>query len=538
MSNSGELLARVVEESIQGSQAEYFLEPIVLTENGKPVGSIRDGDTVIFTCRRGEREVQLTRAFVDPAFDEFPTANFSRLTFVTMTRYHEMFKDLPAAFPPMKGQKETLGELISHHKLQQLRVAESEKFNHVTFFLNGGINQPFPHEDHICIPSLKGIPFDQVPEMRSAQVTKAAVEGMQKGSYSFIAVNFANGDVIGHINNFQAKVQCAEALDQCLGKVLHTAQEKDFVVIITADHGLFEMAMGLNGSPNLHHTQNLVPFVIVEPRGEKKYDLLGNGSLRDVSPTILDIMGLPQPLAMTGTSLLHQDHQPIKRNHRVLLVIMDGWGLGPNNETNPIFVARTPIWDEMIRLRSSTALQASGEAVGLLPGKPGNSEAGHMNIGAGRVVLQDDVRIAQALENNSFERNPIFQKALDDALQKNGALHLITILSERSSHGSLRYPLALLRLAKKKGVRRAFVHTIFNRPYLTEETAPKLLRKLAQDMGAIGIGEIVTGIGRGFALDRDGDYQKTKLAYDAFVFGRGKSVPNDSTPQLARIEGL
>jgi 2,3-bisphosphoglycerate-independent phosphoglycerate mutase len=152
-----------------------------------------------------------------------------------------------------------------------------------------------------------------------------------------------------------------------------------------------------------------------------------------------------------------------------------------------------------------------------------------MNIGAGRIVIQDDVRITQALESSSFEGNPVFQKAIDDALQKGGALHLITILSERSSHGSIQYPLALLRLAKKKGVQRAYVHTIFNRPYLTEETAPKLLRKLAKDMERIGVGEIATGIGRGYALDRDGDYQKTRLAYDAFVFGKGKRVTKNAT---------
>jgi 2,3-bisphosphoglycerate-independent phosphoglycerate mutase len=527
MGEGGEVLARAVEEMIRAGQSEYFMEPVVLTENGKPVGIIRDGDTVIFTCRRGEREVQLTRAFVDPTFDEFPTANFSRLTFVTMTRYHEMFENLPIAFPPAESQKDTLGEVISRHGYQQLRVAESEKFAHITFFLNGGVNQPFPGEEHIRIPSPKAIPFDQVPEMHSTQVAKAVAEGMQKGSYSFIAVNFANGDVVGHINNFHAKVQCAEVLDQCLGKLLKVAQEESYVVIVTADHGLLETAIGSNGSPNLHHTHNLVPFVIVETENDSKYDLRGNGSLRDVSPTILDIMGLPQPSAMTGTSLLPQGHPLSQRNHRVLLVIMDGWGLGPNDETNPIFVADTPIWDGMINLRSSTTLRASGEAVGLLPDKPGNSEAGHMNIGAGRIVFQDDVRIAQALENSSFEGNPVFQKAFDAALQKDAALHLITILSERSSHGSIQYPLALLRLAKKKRVQRAFVHSIFNRPYLTEETAPRLLRRLAKDMETIGIGEIATGIGRGNALDRDGDYQKTKLAYDAFVFGVGKSVPKE-----------
>jgi len=524
MGEGGEALARAVEEMIQAGQTEYFLEPVVLTENGKPVGIIQDGDAVIFTCRRGEREIQLTRAFVDSAFEEFPTANFDHLTFVTMTRYHEMFKDLPIAFPPAESPRDTLGEVISRHNLQQLRVAESEKFAHVTFFLNGGVNQPFPGEDHIRIPSPEGIPFDQVPELHSAQVAKAVVEGMAKGIYSFIAVNFANGDVVGHIDNFQAKVQCAEALDQCLGTILNTAREEGYVAIVTADHGLLETALGSNGSPNLHHTTNGVPFVIVEPGSDKKYNLRGNGSLRDVSPTILDIMGLPQPPAMTGTSLLPQDHPLLQRNHKVLLVIMDGWGFGPNDQTNPIFVANTSIWDEMRSQRPFTVLEASGEAVGLQPDKPGNSEAGHMNIGSGRVVVQDDVRISRAIEDGSFDKNPAFLKAFDDALLNGSALHLITLLSDRSSHGSLDYPLALLKLAKNMGLQKVYVHTIFNRPNLPDETAPKLLRRFGNDLGTIGIGKIVTGIGRGYALDRNGDYQKTKCAYDALVFGSGVQV--------------
>ena len=147
-----------------------------------------------------------------------------------------------------------------------------------------------------------------------------------------------------------------------------------------------------------------------------------------------------------------------------------------------------------------------------------------MNIGSGRIMLQDDVRIDQALKDSSFESNPAFLEALGAIEEQGSALHLITMLSNRSSHGSLNYPLALLRLAKKHGLKRVYVHTIFNRPFQME-TAPNLLRDLGKAMDEIGIGEIASGVGRGLVLDRDGDYQKTKIAYDALVFGKGKGVP-------------
>jgi 2,3-bisphosphoglycerate-independent phosphoglycerate mutase len=207
---------------------------------------------------------------------------------------------------------------------------------------------------------------------------------------------------------------------------------------------------------------------------------------------------------------------------RVLLLILDGWGIGPADATNPIYLAETPVWDHLLRRYPSSRLQASGEAVGLQPGKPGNSEAGHLNIGAGRVILQDDVRLDQALEDGSFAANETFGRVMDGVSQRGTSLHLLALLSEKSSHGSITYPLELLKMAKKRGLAPVYLHVIFDGRSTEPGSAPDLLEKLQAQIDEIGLGQIVSGLGRGLALDRDGNYDKIKRAYDALVFGVGR----------------
>jgi len=524
------LIVKTIKDMYQEGQTDYFLDPIVLIDDErKPVGTIKDGDSVIFCCRRGEREIQLTRAFVDPSFNKFPVVNFKNLNFVTMTLYHKMLKDLPVsiAFPPLEKIKGTMGEIISEHGLSQLRIAESEKFAHVTFFLNGGNNEPFPGEDGVKVPSPKGVLFILVPELSSAQVTEEVLKGLNKNKYALIAVNFANGDVIGHIDNLDAKIKCAEALDKCLEQVIEGTQSIGYITIITADHGVLEIAVKDDGTPNVKHTDSPVPFILVLPDEEMSVDfsLREGGSLADVAPTILQIMGLPKSEFMNGKSLL-QNYPDINRNSKkkVLLVVLDGWGIGKNDETNPIFLANTPFWDQLICKYPFTQLKAAGRAVGLLEGKPGNSEAGHINIGAGRVIVQDDARIDIAIENGTFHRNPAFIEAIDSTKKHNSSLHLIALLSKKSSHGSMTYPLELLKLAKNRGLKKVNVHIIFDGRSIQPGSAPMFLKEFAKKMDKISIGRIVSGVGRGIALDRDRNYNKTKKAYDSFVFGVGREA--------------
>ena len=514
-------LARGVRQRYAQGQSDYSIEPLLLTDaHGQPIGRIRDGDGVIFCCRRGEREIELTEAFTQADFDYFPRQAFKDLTFIILTLYHDKFKDLPVAFLPLKI-KDTLSEVVSRAGLSQLHTSESEKFAHVTFFFNGANNHPFEGEKDVRIPSPKGIPFDQMPLLSLDKVTQRVIEGIQQ-KYDLIVTNFANGDVIGHTPNNAAKVKCAEMIDSALARVLQKARDEGYVVLVTADHGNLEEMTHPDGTPHVSHTANPVPFLLIDSRLGSTVHLRA-GRLADVAPTILSALHLEKPAIMDGQNLAPRYAWGGRR--RVLLVILDGWGIGREDDSNPIFLASTPVWEALMRLYPYTSLLASGEAVGLQSGKAGNSEAGHMNLGAGRVVLQDDVRLERALESGQFDNNEILCQAIEDVKRRGTNLHLIGLLSEKSSHGSIEYPLELLKMAKAACLDRVYLHLIFDGRSTEPGSAPALLEKLDARIKEIGIGQIVTGIGRGIALDRDGNYARIQKAYDALVSAIGFQVP-------------
>ena len=412
-------IAGTVRDLYKEGQTDYSLDPIVLADiNGSPIGRIKNGDSVIFCCRRGEREIELTEAFTEIGFPHFPRPDLQNLTFVILTLYHEKFKDLPVAFAPSKIM-DTLGETISRAGLSQLHTAESEKFSHVTFFFNGGNNQPFKGETDVRIPTIKGIPFDQIPGMSLDKVADQVLDGITK-QYDFIVTNFANGDVIGHTANREAKIECASLVDKQLGRVVDAALAADYVTLITADHGNLEEMTNPDGTPHVAHTTNLVSCILIDPRSPGSIDLR-DGKLADVAPTILSAFDVTQPTSMLGENIAGNHNWGEKR--RVMLVILDGWGNGKQDETNPIFLAQTPVWDSLLQRYPNCQLQASGEAVGLKSGKAGNSEAGHINIGAGRVVLQDDVRLDLAMKDGSFIQMRFYARPLKK--QKNGDLACI-----------------------------------------------------------------------------------------------------------------
>jgi 2,3-bisphosphoglycerate-independent phosphoglycerate mutase len=512
-------LAEGVRALYAEGQTDYSLEPLVLVDDANnPLGRVQDGDAVIFCCRRGEREVELTEAFTEAGFSHFSRPDFQNLDFVILTLYHEKFKDLPVAFAPSKI-KDTLAEVVSQAGLRQLHTSESEKFTHVTFFFNGGNNQPFAGEDDIRIPSPRGVPFEEVPELSLAKVAEEVMRGIEK-KYDLIVANFANGDVIGHTANNDAKIHCAEFVDHWLGEVIDKAQAAGYVSFITADHGNLEEMITPNGAPHVAHTTNPVPLILIDPVSSSVINLC-DGKLADLAPTVLSALGLSQPSCMEGITLT-LDHV-WGGQRRVLLIILDGWGIGKHDGTNPIHLAHTLVWDGLIERYSSSNLQASGDMVGLKSGKAGNSEAGHINIGAGRVVLQDDVRLDEAMKDGSFNTNEVFIQTINSVIQRGKNLHLLGLLTEKSSHGTIDYPLAILKLAKDRGLENVYLHVIFDGRSTEPGSAPVLLEKLEAQVDEIGIGQVVTGVGRGIALDRDGNYGKIKLAYEAFVNGTGKA---------------
>ena len=515
--HSGRILAQKVREMLSEGQTDYSFEPVILAaSNGTPRGRIQDGDAVVFCCRRGEREIQLTEAFTDPNLNQFPQKPFKNLPFIILTLYHDKFKDLPVAFAPSRVEQ-TLGEIASKAGLRQVRISESEKFAHVTFFFNGG-NPAYPAEEGIRIPSPKGIPFDQVPELKLPEVTENVIESIHAG-YDLIVTNFANGDVIGHTANRKAKIKCAAVVDSHLGKVVEAARSAGYVTLITADHGNLEELFSEDGTPHVAHTANPVNCILIDPFSKTPIQL-ADGKLADIAPTILQALTLSPSLLMTGSSLAPS--HDFGKGRKALLVVLDGWGIGKEDDTNPIFIAPTPVWDKLLATEAVCSLNASGDAVGLKTGKAGNSEAGHMNIGAGRVVLQDDVRLDMAMKDGSFYSNPVIRTAIQHAKDNNSALHLIGLLTIKSSHGSIDYPLAILKMAKEASLMNVYLHMIFDGRSTEPGSAPMLLELLDDKINEIGIGEIVTGIGRGIALDRDGNYHKTEKAYNAFVDGAGR----------------
>lgn len=515
--HGGDQLASAVRKAYELGQDDYHLEPMLLTENDAPVGKISDNDAVIFCCRRGEREIELTEMFTERDFDKVPRRWLENLRFVIMTMYHDKFKDLPIAFAPAKVQR-PLAQVLSEAGKSQFHCAESEKFAHVTFFFNGGENQPFPGEDDLCFPSPKGIDFDQKPELSLPQVAGAVRDAL--GKYDFIVTNFANGDVIGHTQNTDAKIKACGFVSQYLGEVVEDAIAKNYVVAITADHGNIEKLYTAAGKPDGAHTTNLVPFILIDPADPAPIRLR-DGSLGDVAPTVLDVMGIQQPAEMDGVSLCSGKNWGDGR--KMLLIICDGWGLGTGDEGDAIFLADTPYWDSLLAERSWSKLRASGDAVGLGAGKAGNSEAGHSNLGAGRCVMQDDVRLDAAVKDGSFKQNPVFLSAIQHAKDHGSALHLLSYLTYKSSHGCIDYPLQICEMARDNGLDRVFLHIIFDGRSTDPGSAPALLAEVDQRLEQIGVGRVVDGVGRGVVLDRDKNYDKVKRAYDAMVDGVGTS---------------
>jgi 2,3-bisphosphoglycerate-independent phosphoglycerate mutase len=313
-------------------------------------------------------------------------------------------------------------------------------------------------------------------------------------------------------------------VDAHLGRVVDAALAKDYVVLITADHGNLEEMFNPDGTPHVAHTTNPVKLILLDSHLYSTLSLRA-GKLADVAPTVLSALGLEQPKAMVGRTLAPDHAWGGKR--RLMLVILDGWGIGRKDNGNPIYVSPTPYWDELLRCHPNTQLDASGEAVGLQAGKTGNSEAGHMNIGAGRVVPQDDVRLDAAMKDGSFYTNEVLLQTIEEVKQRGKKLHLIGLLTEKSSHGSVDYPLAVLRMAKEQGLDQVYLHMIFDGRSTDPGSAPELLEKFEQRIAQIGIGKVVSGVGRGIALDRDGNYAKIQRAFDALVSGKGKQCVMD-----------
>ena len=292
---------KAIEDSYQKEVFDEFVVPTVMCNGNEPVAKIEENDSVIFFNFRPDRAREITRALVDPEFDGFKTKKMN-LYYVCFTSYDETMPNVHIAFKK-EPLKNTFGEVISEAGLTQLRIAETEKYAHVTFFFNGGEEKQYPGEDRILVPSPKVETYDMKPEMSAYEVTDKVCEALENDKYDVVILNFANTDMVGHTGSLQAAIKAVEAVDECVGKIVKIIEEKQGNLLITADHGNAEQMIDYKtGEPHTAHTTNPVPIILVT--ANKEYKLKENGKLADLAPTMLDLMGIKQPEEMTGESLL------------------------------------------------------------------------------------------------------------------------------------------------------------------------------------------------------------------------------------------
>jgi 2,3-bisphosphoglycerate-independent phosphoglycerate mutase len=514
-------MAEALREAYARGEEDEALEPLVLVDGeGQPIGRIRDGDYVIFYNIRGEREVELTRSFVEGGFREFPTDNDLKVNFATMIQY-DADLEVNVAFPPLGRIDQTLSEVVSEHGLRQVKITESEKAIHLGYFLNGKRERPFPGEERVIVPSPRVRDYDQVPEMAIRQVTEAMVQRIGDASCDLLIGNFVNVDVLGHLENQEAIEKAVEIVDSHLGQVVQAAQKAKMTVLITADHGTVEKWLYPDGSIDTGHTESEVPCILVCPDETRLRD---GGSLTDVAPTVLQLLGIPKPPVMKGQSLLDGVPSPPPGGRRVLLLIVDGWGHREETYGNLISQAHTPVMDTLRREHPFTTLQASGKAVGMPQGAVGNSEAGHLHLGAGRRIESDRLRIEGAIDDGSFFQNQAFLWAMRGARRDGTALHLLGIVSFYSSHGSVDHLLALLELAKREGLREVYVHSLLGRRGEHPESGARYIQTVEQAVDSLGLGKVVSVIGRFWALDREENWDRIEKAYRWLVYGQGRAV--------------
>ena len=291
-----------VQNSYNNGKNDEFVEPAVVMENGKPVATVQDGDSVIFFNFRPDRAREITRAFCCDDFDGFAREKRIQTTYVCFTDYDETIPNKEVAFHKV-AITNTFGEFLAAHGLKQARIAETEKYAHVTFFFNGGVEEPNEGEDRILVKSPKVATYDLKPEMSAPEVCEKLVGAIKSQKYDVIIINFANPDMVGHTGVQKAAIQAIEVVDGCVGKAVDAIKEVNGQLFICADHGNAEQLIDYEtGAPFTAHTTNPVPFILVN--ADPSYTLREGGCLADIAPTLIELMGMEQPKEMTGKSLL------------------------------------------------------------------------------------------------------------------------------------------------------------------------------------------------------------------------------------------
>ena len=296
---------QAIRDSYAAGATDEFLEPTVITDDsGEPLGMIRDGDSVFFWNFRADRARELTWAFMQEDFDGFDVTGRPKVNYLTMTPYDEKM-DLPLIFQP-EAPRNGLAEVFAREGIRNLRTAETEKYAHVTYFFNGGREEPFPHETRELVPSPKVATYDLQPEMSAPEVAALVKDACNSGLYDVIVVNFANGDMVGHTGVFEAAVQAFKTLDRLLSEIMPPSIEQGTVWLVTADHGNCDEMLAADGNVLTQHSLNRVPFIVAGKGYENAENVLNSGDfgLADIAPTVLQLLNISQPAEMTGRPII------------------------------------------------------------------------------------------------------------------------------------------------------------------------------------------------------------------------------------------
>jgi len=507
----------------QGEEDETLLPLVLVNPQNEPQGRIHPGDSIIFYNIRGEREIELTRSFTEQNFHEFPIDKNLNVNFATMIEYQKRL-NVEVAFQPQGILTDTLSDIIAAHGLKQAKITEAEKAVHVSYFFNGKKSDPLPGEERIVIPTRKDVKlFDEAPEMSIEEITRTAITRIKDPSCNFMVVNFPNVDVVGHIENEPAVIRAIQAVDQHAGLLIEESLRQGLAVMVTADHGTVEKWLYPDGGVDTGHTDSLVPFILLHP--DKTLTLRSEGELTDIAPTVLDILGLPLSASMTGVSLIEQSKDTFTPVKRLLLIILDGWGHNEIVNGNLIAQAETPVMDRLTKTCPLAKLAASGVAVGLPNKTVGNSEAGHLHIGAGRRIYSDRLSIDRAIANKEFYQNEAFRKVMQQAKQNRTALHLMGIVSFFSSHGSITHLLALMDMAKQEGISRLFIHGMLGRRGEQAQSGARYIQQVEEKCLSLQLGQMVSVIGRYWSMDREDNWDRIEKTYRMLVYGEGNKIP-------------
>ncbi len=513
-------LAQAIADAYANGEDDEALEPIVLVnENQESIGRLETKDALIFANIRGEREVELTQALTEEGFAHFPTLPLN-LYVSTMIEYHPDL-NVNVAFPPTENLSNSITEFLSKNGRRILKCVESEKAIHLTYFFNGKQHKKFTNEDQIIIHSHETEDLTEFPEMKSSEVANVTINAMKNGEYDLIVTNISPCDVMGHIERKDVVGKAIRAVDEHLGRIITSAIATGYTVFVTADHGVAESWLYPDGTIDTGHTSNPVPFLLISEMMSEP-QLRSGGSLVDIAPTILEVMGFNKPKEMEGKSLLQDGMGFISQKN--LLLILDGWGYNPDSYGNLFLEFGTPNMDKLQKEFPFTTLIASGLPLGMPEGTVGNSEIGHLHMGIGRRVVSDRVRIFNAINNREFFQNIAFLDVIDKAKKNNTALHLLGIISFYSSHGSIKFLEALMELSKIEKLPKVYLHGMLGRRGEKPEAGAHYVEKMELKAKKMENVKFVSVIGRHWALDREKNWDRIQKTYDLLIHGKGKEV--------------